>query len=271
MGAADRYVALADVVAALTWARWRDHAVTTQTGCAAVLQLGVAPASTRAAVGDALAALVRQADGRVATGFLGTPLVLPALSATGHLDEAYRMLLRRESPSWLYQVDQGATTVWERWDAILPDGSIHPGTMTALEGDNAGEEGHMLSFNHYAYGAVIDWVYRNVAGLAPTLEAPGYRLVVVAPRPHVSIPWARASVESAFGPIRIDWRLAASGSLVIDLDLPFGVAGHLDAPVGPGSSVTVDAADAGRDAQILPGRHRVEVTNPVVIGGRSPA
>ncbi len=85
------------------------------------------------------------------------------------------MLLCREPPSWLYQVDQGATTVWERWDAILPDGSIHPGTMTALEGEDAGQEPHMLSFNHYAYGAVIDWVYRTVAGLAPTLEAPGYR------------------------------------------------------------------------------------------------
>ena len=85
------------------------------------------------------------------------------------------MLLRREPPSWLYQVDQGATTVWERWDAILPDGSIHPGTMSPLPGDDGGQDGHMLSFNHYAYGAVIDWVYRHVAGLAPTLDAPGYR------------------------------------------------------------------------------------------------
>ena len=83
------------------------------------------------------------------------------------------MLLRREPPSWLYQVDQGATTVWERWDAILPDGSIHPGTMRAARVTHEGQESHMLSFNHYAYGAVIDWVYRNVAGLAPTLDAPG--------------------------------------------------------------------------------------------------
>ena len=72
-------------------------------------------------------------------------------------------------------MEQGATTVWERWDAILPDGSIHPGTMSPLPGDEGGQDGHMLSFNHYAYGAVIDWVYRNVAGLSPTLDAPGYR------------------------------------------------------------------------------------------------
>ena len=215
---------------------------------------------------DALAALVREADGRVATGFLGTPLVLPALADTGHLDEAYRMLLCRETPSWLYQVDHGATTVWERWDAILPDGSIHPGTMTALEGEDAGQEHHMLSFNHYAYGAVIDWVYRNVAGLAPTLDAPGYRRVIVAPRPHADIRWARASVESSFGPIRIDWRLVESGSLAIDLDLPFGVEARLDLAVGDDARVIVDGAGARPDAEVGPGRHRIEVTNPLVIG-----
>jgi alpha-L-rhamnosidase len=217
-------------------------------------------------VGDALAGLVREADGRVSTGFLGTPLVLPALAEAGHLDEAYRMLLCRQPPSWLYQVDQGATTVWERWDAILPDGSIHPGTMTALEGEDAGQEHHMLSFNHYAYGAVIDWVYRNVAGLAPTLEAPGYRRVIVAPRPHAAIRWARASIESAFGPIRIDWRLVESGSLAIDVELPFGVEARLDLAAGDDTRVIVDGAVARPDAEVGPGRHRIEVTNPVVIG-----
>ena len=120
---------VADDVAPATWDRWRDHAVTTQTGCAVALQLGVAPGAERAEVAATLARLVREADGRVATGFLGTPLVLPALAESGHFDEAYLMLLRRDDPSWLYQVEQGATTVWERWDAIRPDGSIHPGTM----------------------------------------------------------------------------------------------------------------------------------------------
>ena len=172
-----------------------------------MLRLGVAPPDERAAVAEALARLVRDAGGSVATGFLGTPLVLPALSDAGFLDEGYLMLLRRQPPSWLYQVEQGATTVWERWDAILPDGSIHPGTMSPLPGDDGGQEGHMLSFNHYAYGAVIDWVYRNVAGLSPTLDAPGYREVVVAPKPSRAIGWARAAIETAYGPIRIDWRL----------------------------------------------------------------
>ena len=94
------------------------------------IQFGLVPDDERQAVGDLLAALVRATDGRVATGFLGTPLVLPALASTGHLEEAYLALLCREVPSWLYQVTRGATTVWERWDAIRPDGSIHPGVMT---------------------------------------------------------------------------------------------------------------------------------------------
>src|SRR5690606_26450915 len=140
-----------------------------------------------------LAEEVDRTDGRISTGFLGTPLVLFALSRAGYVDQAYRMLLRREAPSWLYQVDRGATTVWERWDAILPDGSIHGGDMDIAEG------GSMLSFNHYAYGAMIDWVYRNVAGLAPDPEEPGYRRVIVAPRPAEGLTWAKAAIETSLG------------------------------------------------------------------------
>ena len=163
--------ALAERVRVATWARWADHARTSQTGCAVALRLGLVPEDEREAVADALAELVRESEGRVRTGFLGTPLVLPALADAGRWDEAYLMLLRQEMPSWLYQVRQGATTVWERWDAIRPDGSIHPGTMTTppeMAERAEGDEPHMLSFNHYAYGAVIDWVYRHVAAWHPT-------------------------------------------------------------------------------------------------------
>jgi alpha-L-rhamnosidase len=224
-----------------------------------VLALGVVPPAERPRVAAALAALVREADGSVATGFLGTPLVLPALSAAGYVDEAYRMLLRRDPPSWLYQVEQGATTVWERWDAILPDGSIHPGTMSPLPGEDGGQDGHMLSFNHYAYGAVIDWVYRNVAGLSPTFDAPGYREVVVAPRPSRSIGWARATIDSPFGTIRIDWRLDGD-DLTIDVELPIGVRGRLRAPVGDGSEVRVDGVRSAAEATLAPGTHAIQVT-----------
>ena len=201
------YKDVADRVAADTWQRWSDSAVTTQTGCAVAIILETAPQAERQSVGDALARLVRQADGRVSTGFLGTPLVLPALSATEHWNEAFLMLLRRDPPSWLYQVDRGATTVWERWDAILTDGSIHDGRMAPMPDDPDAHEGHMLSFNHYAYGAVIDWVYRNVGGIALDPANPGYREVILAPRPARGIDWARASVKSPFGRVSIEWRL----------------------------------------------------------------
>ena len=88
-----------------------------------------------------------------APGSPARPFVNDALTVTGHLDDAYALLLQREAPSWLYAVTMGATTIWERWDSMLPDGSINPGEMT--------------SFNHYAFGAVADWMHRSVAGLAP--------------------------------------------------------------------------------------------------------
>ena len=181
------YRLLADELADSTWARWQDHIIETQTGCAVALSFGIVPEDERQRIQDALADLVRESEGRVATGFLGTPLVLHALAGGDKYDEAYQMLLRRQHPSWLYQVEMGATTVWERWDAIRPDGSIHPGAMATPPGmdDQEGGSGHMLSFNHYAYGAVVDWIYRHLAGIAPDRARPGYRHVVFAPRPPV--------------------------------------------------------------------------------------
>jgi alpha-L-rhamnosidase len=262
---ADENAALATEVASLTWDTWAEHARSTQTGCAVALQFDLVPGSDRAAVADTLALLVRESDGRVATGFLGTPLVLPALASAGKFDEAYLMLLRRDMPSWLYQVGQGATTVWERWDAILPDGSIHPGTMSAppsMPGSPPDGE-HMLSFNHYAYGAVIDWVYRTVAGIAPDPARPGYRHVVFAPRPASRIDHARASVESAYGTVAIAWQLA-DDALVAEVELPFGTTGEFRAPLAADSAVTVDGRSSGSLIDIGPGRHDVVVTRPRV-------
>ncbi len=256
VGAADRAEAadaLADRVAAATWERWGAHAMTTQTGCALAIELGIAPAAEIPALGDNLARLVRDERARIATGFLGTPYVLPALTRTGHLDEAHAMLLRREAPSWLYQVERGGTTVWERWDALRPDGSIHPGDMDT--GDT------MLSFNHYAYGAVIDWVYRTVAGIAPVGDRPGYREVRVAPRPSTALTSARAEVRSALGPVRIDWRLDGD-RLEIDVQVPFGATAVLDLPLTEASTVAVDGAPA--TDRLAAGSHHIVATGCAV-------
>ena len=264
---ASLYARVADEVASATWAEWADHAVTTQTGSAVALCFGLMPEGERATVAATLARDVREVDGRVATGFLGTPLVLPALADAGHWDEAYLMLLRMEAPSWLYQVTKGATTVWERWDAIRPDGSIHPGSMQPPPNvPDTNEESHMLSFNHYAYGAVIDWVYRNLAGLAPDPDVPGYRRVRLAPRPTAGIHWARASVETAYGTVSTSWQVEGD-RFSAQMELPFGTSGWFVPPATLASTITIDGElVAGGSIVLGPGRHEVSVTAPLVAG-----
>src|SRR5699024_5957968 len=113
-------------------------------------------------------------------------------------DVAGRLLLQTEVPSWLYAVTMGATTIWERWDSMLPDGTINPGQMT--------------SFNHYAFGAVVDWLYRRLAGLAPA--APGYRQLRIAPTPSAGLEHVRACVDTAYGRAEAGWAAGAGGITV---------------------------------------------------------
>jgi alpha-L-rhamnosidase len=214
------YSQLREAAAKAAWRRWKKDAVKTQTGCAIALELGIAPPNQRPLVGDALAKLVRRAGGRIATGFLGTPLVLRALATTGHLDEAYQLLLNRDCPGWLYQVVMGATTMWERWDGILPDGTIHSGGGASMN-----------SFNHYAYGAVATWLYRSVAGISPDADDPGYSTIVFAPLPGGGLSRARAQLNTAYGPASISWNRSAD-TLHVELAIPPGARGRFVAPTG---------------------------------------
>jgi alpha-L-rhamnosidase len=177
------------------------------------------------------------------------------------------MLLRREMPSWLYQVDKGATTIWERWDAILPDGSIHSGAMTNPPDlpDPEGREPHMLSFNHYAYGAVVDWLYRHVAGLAPMADPPGYRRVRVAPVPVRALRHASASVESAYGRVSTAWRLDDANVFHLVLELPAGTSAEVVLPASQASEVVVDGSAASARLSLGPGRHEATVLDPRVV------
>ncbi|MCR2792808.1 glycoside hydrolase family 78 protein [Microbacterium sp. zg.Y625] len=175
----------------------------TATGCALAIAFGLVDGTARTQIGDQLADIVRANGHRIGTGFAGTPYVTEALTITGHLDDAYALLLQTECPSWLYPVTMGATTVWERWDSMLPDGSINPGEMT--------------SFNHYALGAVAEWLHRTVGGIAPA--EPGYARVLVAPRPGPGIDHAETSLDSTAGPIAVAWRVA-DGALSLTVDLP---------------------------------------------------
>ncbi len=172
-------------------------------------------AHQREEAGRRLADLVRISGFRIATGFVGTPLVCDALTSTGHLDVAYRLLMQTQCPSWLYPVTMGATTIWERWDSLLPDGSVNPGEMT--------------SFNHYALGAVADFLHGTLAGLAPA--APGYRRIRVAPRPGAGLTHASAEHETPYGPAAVAWS-RSGGNLTVTVSVPPGTTAEVSLPSG---------------------------------------
>jgi alpha-L-rhamnosidase len=148
-------------------------------------------AEQRQHAGNRLNELVRDGGYHIRTGFVGTPLICDALCLTGHYLTAYRLLMQRECPSWLYPVTMGATTIWERWDSMLPDGSINPGEMT--------------SFNHYSLGAVADWMHRTIGGLAPA--EPGYHRIAVRPRPGGGITCASTRHITPYGLAESSWKI----------------------------------------------------------------
>jgi len=239
---AERYALLAQRVAAAAWARWCDAALTTQTGCAIAIAFSIAPVAECDAVGARLASLVERDGGRIATGFVGTPLILPALTRTGQTNAAYRLLLNRDCPGWLYQVERGATTMWERWDAVGADGSLHSGDMETEEANS------MISFNHYAYGAVSAWLYANVAGIAPDDAKPGFGHILFAPQPGGGLGWAKASLMTGYGEAAIRWE-CEKGTFVAELVVPPGATAQFRAPVDYAFS------DGERIRELGSGRH----------------
>ncbi|GLL05187.1 alpha-L-rhamnosidase [Dactylosporangium matsuzakiense] len=193
-----------------------------QTAYALALTGGLlAQQEQRQRAGRRLTELVAAEGYRIGTGFAGTPLICDALTTAGAEQDAYHLLLQRECPSWLYPVTMGATTIWERWDSLLPDGTVNPGEMT--------------SFNHYALGAVADWLHRTVAGLAPA--APGYRRVLVRPRPGGGLEHAEAVHDSPYGRIRVAWR-RSHNRLHVQVTLPPGVTARVELP---GTAETFEA------------------------------
>lgn len=161
----------------------------TQTGC--VLALCFDITDDRAATATQLNELVKRA-GHLETGFVGTPYLLHALSDNGYAGTAYDLLLRREYPSWLYPISKGATTVWEHWDGIKPDG-----TMWSTD---------MNSFNHYAYGAVADWMYGAAAGINSDPDRPGFEHIIFRPVTDRRLDFVKASIDTRRGTVASEWR-----------------------------------------------------------------
>jgi alpha-L-rhamnosidase len=168
------------------------------------LQFDLLPDEVRAVAAKRLARDVRERK-HLTTGFVGTPYLCHVLSGYGYLDEAYLLLNREEYPSWLYPVKQGATTIWERWDGLKPDGTF--------------QDVGMNSFNHYAYGAIGDWMYRVMAGIDIDERAPGYKHVLIQPRPGGGFTSVKARHETMYGTVASAWTLA-DGRLDLAVEVP---------------------------------------------------
>lgn len=154
----------------------------------------------------------------ITTGFLGTPLISKTLTETGRIDLAYELLIRREYPSWLYPVTMGATTIWERWDGQKPDLSFQtPG---------------MNSFNHYAYGAIGKWLYEVVAGIGIDENNPGYKHILIHPRPGGGLSSARASYQSLYGEIVSAWKLEGE-NMFMEVQIPVNSRATIYVPGKP--------------------------------------
>jgi alpha-L-rhamnosidase len=160
----------------------------TQTACVLALQFDLLPDTLQKKTVERLVELIHENDDHLATGFLGTPYLLFVLSENGYLDLAYRVLGQKTIPSWLYPVTKGATTIWEKWDAIRSDGSFDT-----------------CSLNHYAYGAVGQWLYETVAGIRA--GAPGYKKIIIQPHPGGGLTWVKASYQCRYGRIVSAWKI----------------------------------------------------------------
>ncbi len=202
-------------------AAFRDEYVTktgrlvseTQTAMTLALHFGLAEEKDRAAIAARLEQNIAAHKTHLTTGFIGTPYLCLALSDNGKHELAGKLLLQEENPGWLYEVKMGATTIWERWNSIMPDGSFNPANMNSL--------------NHYAYGSIGYWLYTRLCGLQ-RLE-PGFKKFTVAPRFMKGITHAALSYESVYGTIKTAWR-CENGVITVDLTVPANATALLTLP-----------------------------------------
>jgi alpha-L-rhamnosidase len=210
----------------------------TQTAYVLALNFDMLPEDLRKQAAARLAQNVRDYGNHLTTGFLGTPYLCHVLSRFGYTDVAYRLLLQESYPSWLYPVRMGATTIWERWDGQKPDSTFQtPG---------------MNSFNHYAYGAIGDWMYRVVAGIDTDESAPGYKRIRIMPHIGGSLTEVNATYKSDYGLIRSHWKLDSS-RLQLDVEIPVNTTARIYVPTANADGVTKDnkAVSSSKEIKIL--------------------
>jgi alpha-L-rhamnosidase len=200
----------------------------TQTAYAVSLSFGLLPEDTEKVAAGRLAANVNEL-GHIATGILGTRDISHALTDFGYPEEAYKLLFREEFPSWLYMVNMGATTIWERWDGLRPDTTF--------------QKPQMNSFNHPALGSVGDWLYRKVAGIEQEPGVPGFKSIVIKPCPGEGLDWVKASYECPYGTIRCEWK-KADGNFILRVEIPVNTGARIYVPSTEGE-LNVDGRQTG--------------------------
>lgn len=195
----------------------------TQTAYVLALNFDMLPEDQRQQAAQRLADNIKAYDNHLTTGFLGTPYLCHVLSRFGYTDVAFKLLMQESYPSWLYPVKNGATTIWERWDGQKPDGSFQtPG---------------MNSFNHYAYGAIGDWMYRVIAGLDTYDSLPGYKQIVVKPHIGGGLTEVAADYETNYGKLRSEWSIV-NGKFSMTVEIPTNTKANIYVPAGSVESVT---------------------------------
>ena len=193
------------------------HRGMTQTAITLILKFGLAEEDEKAALTEKLVSLIKENGGKMTTGFVGTPYILHVLSENGRADVAYSLLFAEHNPSWLYSVIHGATTMWEHWNSLKEDGSFWSHWMN--------------SFNHYAYGAVYDWIFGVAVGIKPAETNVAYKSVTIEPHPDKRLGFADASIDTRNGKIRVHWYYKAD-AVYYEIDIPEGVSAELTLPSG---------------------------------------
>lgn len=190
----------------------------TQTAYVLALNFDMLPETNRPYAVQQLVDNIKSYNYHLTTGFLGTPYLCQVLSRFGQDSVAYKLLMQTTYPSWLYPVKMGATTIWERWDGMKPDSTFQVPSMN--------------SFNHYAYGAIGEWMYRNIAGINIDEAAPGYKKIIIKPRPGGGLTNASATLQTYYGNVSSGWKLQTDGSLVLDVEIPANTTAKIFLPDG---------------------------------------
>lgn len=217
--------------------------INTQTAHVLTLVFDICTEEKRVNVIEQLVNLLKNNNYHLTTGFLGTPYLCQALSENGYTDVAYRLLLNEQYPSWLYQVKKGATTIWERWNGIQEDGSLFNPRMN--------------SFNHYAYGAIGNWLYNEVAGIKTDESKPGYKRIIINPKIDRKLKFVKANLMSPHGLIRSEWKVEED-NILLDIEVPPNTTASIVLDDAVEDSIKINGHKSPSIVEVGSGKYHIE-------------